>query len=170
MAAFASASDLVARYDERIVADLASDSGTPVSDVTSDIRIDAALEDGAGRILAACLNGQIYSEEDLNGLTGVSLSLLKRINCELAMVFLMGRRPEKFASDEYREAMKSAEEYLELLRKGERLFNVAATLDATVPEIDGPTTSVYNRLNLLPERCTGFYPHRSTRLPIGREG
>lgn len=168
--AFASASDLVARYDERIVADLASDSGVPVTDISNDARIAAALDDGAGRILAACLNGQIYSEDDLDALTGSSASLLKRINCELTIVFLMGRRPEKFASDEYRQAMESAEMYLEQLRKGERLFNVAGAKDSTVPEIDGPRVSAYNRLNLLPERCRNFYPARGTRLPIGREG
>jgi phage gp36-like protein len=166
--AFASPSDLIERYDARIVADLASDSGTPAGDVATDTRILTALDDGAGRILAACLNGQIYTEDDLNALTGSSLALLKRINCELAMVFLMGRRPEKFASDDYRQAMESAEQYLELLRKGERLFNVAANVAATSPEIDGPTTTTYDRLNLLPERCRPFYPHRAQRLPLGR--
>ncbi|MDY0170592.1 MAG: hypothetical protein RBS80_28890 [Thermoguttaceae bacterium] len=170
--AFADFEDLAARYDARLIRDLASDSGIPVSDAEagSDPRIAAALDDGAGRILAACLNGRIYSEDDLLALVGSSLALLKRINCELAVVFLMGRRLDKFTSEEYQRAMEAAEAYLDRLRKGERLFQVPANLDATVPEIDGPHVTTYNRLNLLPERCRPFYPNRAQRLPIGREG
>jgi len=90
--AYATPTDLSARFDEAIIKDLASDTGDPVDNITTDTKVLAALDDASGRIESACTVSRLYSPDDLAGLTGNTLALLKRITCELAMAYLMGRR------------------------------------------------------------------------------
>jgi len=169
--AYATATDLTARFDWRIIADLVSDDGSQVSEgsLASDDKVDAALDDASGRIESALTVARIYSTTDLAALTGNSLAMLKRITCELAMTFLIGRRQEKFLDPSLAAVEEKAEQYLDRLRKGERLFGGQDEAQgAGLPTIDGPTVTTYETLNLLPERTRNFYPHRSSRLPLGR--
>lgn len=167
---YATPADLAVRFDESTISDLASDTGEPVADISTDTNVLAAMEDASGRVDAALLMARMYSPADLGALTGNSQGLLKRIVCELAMAFLIERRPEKFNGDRPENVRRAAEDYLDLLRRGERIFNVEGVKDAGLPEIDGPTVTQYNRLNLLPDRTRNYYPRRGKRLPIGREG
>ncbi len=167
--AYASATDLLARFDERTIADLASDTGEPISDFENDTKISAALDDASGKIDSALTVAQIYLPSELAELTGVSSALLKRITCELAMVFLIRRRQENLTDDALTQIGVQAEEYLDRLRKGERVFGDSeANQKAGLPTVDGPTTIDYQQLNLLPDRTRNFYPQRATRLPLGR--
>jgi hypothetical protein len=111
----------------------------------------------------------MYSAADLAGLTGNSLALLKRIVCGLAMGYLWARRHADMGNQEIHAAQQEAEDFLDRLRKGERLFqSVEAARTSGKPTIDGPSSVDYDRLNMIPERAHGFYPRRATRLPIGR--
>ena len=169
--AYATSSDLTARFDRRIIADLATDEGVEVSEssLSSNTAVDAALDDASGRIDAALTVARIYTTDDLDALTGNSLALLKRITCELAMTFLIGRRQEKLLDQSLAAVEEKAEAYLDRLRKGERLFGaVDAAKGAGLPTVDGPTAVKYDTLNLLPDRTRNFYPHRAGRLPIGK--
>ena len=160
---------MVLRYDELTIKDLVSDTGEPVADVTDDERVLAALEDASGRMDAAVLVSKIYTPTQLSALTGNSLALRKRICCQLAMAYLMGRRLERYGAESLKAANDAAEDYLERLRKGERLFAVDALIDAGLPEIDGPSTTQYRTLNLIPDRTKNFYPSRRSRLPTDRD-
>ena len=168
---YADADDLTARFDWRIIADLASDSGTQVEEsaLGGNEKVAAALDDASGRIDAALSVAQVYTAADLAGLSGNSLAMLKRITCELAMLFLIGRRQEKLLDGSLPPMEQKAEDYLDRLRKGERLFgDVAAAAAAGLPTVDGPTTVQYEELNLLPDRTRNFYASRQSRLPLGR--
>jgi phage gp36-like protein len=167
----ATSDDLAARFDQRVISDLASDAGEPVVDITTDTNVSTALDDATGAFRAAVQVGGMYSDSDIDDLTGSSLALRKRIVCELAMIYLISRRPEKFGNAETYEAMrKGTEEYLDRLRKGERVFPaVTAAVEAGQASVDGPTAVVYERLNLLPDRTRNFYPSRGTRLPTNRQ-
>lgn len=168
--AYATSEDMLARYDANTLGDLcsAADDGTPELDLASSPRMTAALEEAAGRIQAACFVSRLYSAEDLAALTGSSLALLVGLNCQLAMAQLMLARPEKFASEGVRDFRKDAETYLEMLRKGERLFDLAAPQDAGLPTIDGPTALEVQNQNLITTRTRNYYPSRASSLPIGR--
>lgn len=160
---------MAARFDERTLRDLASDTGEPVADLASDGKIGVALEDASGRVDSALTVANLYSADDLAGLTGNSLALLKRIVCGIAMGYLWSRRHADVGNQDLHAAQQEAEEYLDRLRKGERLFaSVAAARDAGTPEVDGPSALDYENLNLLPDRTKNFYPARATRLPVGR--
>lgn len=165
---YADAEDLIARYDEQTVKDLLSDTGEPIADLGGDERLSALLESASGRVEAALLVAKHYNANDLEGLTGNSLALLKDIVCDLTMARLLRRRPEKFGGEAIANVAKEAEDYLDRLRNGDRIFDVPARQEAGLPSIDGPTALDYERLNLIPDRTKNFYPVRGRRLPIGR--
>lgn len=165
MAAFATSADMLKRYDARTLADCCSDNGEPVAvtQLASDTKMAAALADASGRILAACLRGGRYSEADLAALTGESLSYLKYVTCLIAMDGLWRRKP--YSQDDGRKAAREdAEEILSLLRKGEEIFAVPATIAASVPDVDTVTAVEVATWNLLPDQCRNgrFYPRRRT--------
>jgi len=166
--AYADADDMTARFDVRIIADLLSDNGEPVVDISQSPVLWAALDDGAGEIDSALTVANLYTPADLAALEGDSLALLKRINCGLAMSHLMERRQENIGSERIEAARLAAHQFLERLRKGERVFAcVAENRDAGLPTVDGPSTVDYEKLNTVVDHCRGqFYPRR--RLPIGR--
>jgi phage gp36-like protein len=166
--AYASSADMTARYDENVLKDLSSDDGTPAAQLATATAMTAALDDASGQIEAAVLVAQMYQVSDLTALTGNSLALLKQITCDIAMYRMLKRRPEKYGK-ELVEAKKYCDEYLEMLRQGKRVFNVAANIAAGLPTVDGPSARVYERLNLLPDRTRNYYPARGSRLPIGRQ-
>jgi len=168
MASYATPSDLADRFDARTLRDLASDTGEEVADITSDPHALVALADASGRMDAAVLVGGLYTTTQLGELTGNSLALLKRLVCDLAMCYMMSRRPERYGSEALAAMHKASEEYLEMLRKGQRLFDVDEAVAAGRPTVDGPVVTTYERLNMIPDRTRNFYIHRGRRLPIGR--
>lgn len=164
---YADAADLVARYDAREIGKLVSDDNHEVSliDLASDPLVTAALDDASGDIEAALLVAKRYSVAELTSLTGNSLAKLKRLTCDIAMAYLMGRRPGRDP-----ETLKAFEEraqgHLKLLRHGENVFNLADQQEAGLPDTGGPSTVDYDNLNLMRDRTKHYYPAR--RLPYNR--
>jgi len=154
-------------YDETIVADLVSDGGDQVAVLETDPKLLKLIAAAEGRVESACTVAKIYSTTKLAALTGNSLALLEEIVSGLVMIALLRRRPGTY--DEIRQETKGYEDYLDRLRKGERIFggNEEAQ-EAGLPQVDGPTTAIYDRLNLIPDRTRNFYPSRIGRLPVGR--
>lgn len=165
---YAQPDDLTAYFDARVVAELASDDDMPVQSVETDPNVARALSAAASQINSAVMCGNIYSATDLAGLNGDDREALLELNCQLAMAKLIRRRPEKFGDEGYKAFVEEAEERLEQLRKGERLFNIAAQEAAGTPVVDGPTTATMDRLNLITARTHNFYPFFGRRLPLGR--
>jgi len=165
MAAFATSADMLARYDARSLGDLCSDNGEPVTaaQLAANSKMTTALADATGQMLAACLRGGRYTAADLAGLTDESLSYRNRICCVLAFWNLWDRKP--YTSDEARKAAKEeAKEMLEMLRTGEQIFDVAATIAASIPDVDTVTNVEIATWNLLPDQCRHgrYYPRRRT--------
>ena len=167
--AYATAQNLLDRYDKSIINDLVSDEGTRLSysDLLVDTKLLAALDDASGEVDAALLVGGRYSATDLSGLTGNALATLVRITCEIAIGFLYNRRPMFRVEDADRWAERTRA-HIDRLRTGENVFNIAANITAGNPTLDGPTSIDYRRLNLIPERTKNYYPHRSGVLPTDR--
>lgn len=174
MASFATPTDLKKRYDERTIAELASDTGVKVADITIDPNVLQALADATGAVVSACSVAGMYDRDTLeNKLSVEGADHLKRITCDVAIYYLFRRRP-LYSQEELTSAKEEAEDFLDRIRRGERLFELAAAVDpheeAGVPDVDGPSVATYNRLQLLADRTKNFYPHRGSRLPRGRQG
>ena len=168
---YATASDLAARFDANIIGDLASDTGesVPVDQLVNSSAVTVALADSSGQVDAALSVGKQYIVEDLEDLTGTALALLKRIVCQLAMIYLMERRQENLGSERLKSMTEAVEEYLDKLRSGDRIFGIPANLDASLPDLDGPSTLNHANMNLITTRTRNFYPDVAQRLPITRK-
>jgi phage gp36-like protein len=171
MASYAAASDLLARFDNTVVAELCADDHqeVPSEDLATNTNLLAALADASGDVESAMLIGERYTTAQLEALTGNSLGKLKRITCTIAMAYLMERRPLVHVSNAER-LLKRAEEYLEQLRTGQRIFNVTDNVvDYQLPTINGPTSVKYEEMNLVTERMgVRYFPEQLTRLPTTR--
>lgn len=133
---YAAPTDMLARYDARRVGVLVRDDGTMASAgaLQSDTNLQAALDDGASLINAACLRGGRYQPADLTGLTGVDKALLLRLNCDLAYGLLVARRG--YTATEQQSAAPSyagALALLEHLADGVLIFNVQSVIAAGQP-------------------------------------
>lgn len=168
MAAYASAADLTARKDVRNLGDLASDDGVRVASgsLTGNAKITAALEDASGLIEAALLQGKRYSVADLTALTGNSASYLKRLTCDIAFWMLWDRKPSHKPDDHGRvSAYEDYHKALEMLRKGQHIFDIDEVKEAGLPDIQTPTLQQYNNRNSIVSQARGsFYP--PYRVPI----
>lgn len=167
MAVYATAQQLIARYDARTVGDLASDNDDQVSvfEIPTDPVIAVALEDASGLIEAALSVGGRYTASDLEGLTGNSLSHLIRVCCDIAMANLYARRPG-YNLEKVDKFQQIADKHLERLRTGENIFNLEDHREAGTPSVGGPSTVDYQNLNLIRDRVSNYYPPR--RLPNNR--
>jgi phage gp36-like protein len=169
MAAYAEPADLLARHDNTVVAELCSEDehAVPAEDLATDTNLLAALEDASGDVESAMLIGKRYTTAQLDALTGNSLAKLKRITCTIALAYLLERRPLVHVSNAER-LLKRAEEYLEQLRTGQRIFNVEDNLEKQLPTIGGPTSVKAEELNTLGQRMVRYFPEEVSRLPTTR--
>ena len=113
------------------------------------------------------LSGKRYEPSDLATLTGNSLGLLKKIVCTIVMADLYERRPG-IHQDQSKAYTELAQMYLENLRTGKNLFNIAEHVSAANPDTTAPTSVDYTNLNLLPEQMIRHFPSRVSRLPLTR--
>lgn len=165
---YATAEDMVARFDESLLRDLCSDGDTPVVDLAGSAKMVAALATGAGKIEAAVYVSNNYTPAELATLTGNSLALLVDLNCGLAMGTLLRRRPGRAADDVQKAIIEEANEMLEQIRSGTRLFTLEVHAESGLPTIGGPTAVDYSRLNMITSRTRNFYPSVASRLPTDR--
>lgn len=170
MAAYVTATEFIARYDKRLLGDLASVDGVRVtsSALSSDTRITTALEDASGEVDAAVKIANRYTATDLSGLTGNGLQYLKKIVCDIAFYLLIDRRAlNNVMREEADRRFKVYRAHLEDLRQGKQIFDVEAAKEAGLPNTGGPTSVEANNLNTMTSRVRGhLYPVR--RFPVGR--
>ena len=167
MTSYATPADMLARYDARVVGDLVDDTDTqiqPAGLVNNPVLL-ALLADASSDIDAALTVGSRYTLTDLAGLTGNARQLLIRITCDIALAYLLRRRPS-LKSDELKGVMELANQHLDRLRKGDEIFPLSAVIDASEPLVTGPSTVDFDGMNLMRDRCKNYYPRRV--LPFGR--
>lgn len=136
---YASAQDLLDRFDARRIGDLILDDDksarATVGQILSSAVVSVALTDASGMVDAACQAGEKYTQADLTNMAGTGLNLLKWITCSLAYGLLVRRRghnaPDlQTLAPQFYEAQK----YLEALRLGEVIFPLEANEEAGIPQ------------------------------------
>lgn len=169
MAAYATGEDLVARYDIELVGDLATDrEGFERAEVATHPRVLVALGDASGEVEVALVAGARYSVSQLASLPGNSANHLKQIVCGLAMAALHRRRPESADKDFIDSITRDAREAIRALRRGENVFGLDEVIEATVPELSGPSSLDIQHRNDLSFRMHRYFPAAATRLPRGQ--
>lgn len=139
--AHATVSDLLMRYDLRRIADLVLDTDQRATaeelagNSTAGLVVQTALSDASGMINSAILAGNRYLLVDLQNMTADSKGFLKRICCDIAYGLLISRRGYGGADlDAMTSRAKESEAVLELLRTGERVFEIEKNENAEIPQ------------------------------------
>lgn len=153
---YASASDLLARYDARVLGDLVADAGARVSSVglATDANLSVALKRASGEVEAACLVAGKYTPTDLSGLTGMAKELLIGLVCDVAAWFLMVRR---YPDMKPTEAVKMALERLGQLREGVRIFGLQEAMDSGNAETTFRTQQQIDTVRLATTQARRFF-------------
>jgi phage gp36-like protein len=155
---------MVARFDVRALQQLTSDTDSPTvsGSLASNDRMLAVLADASGMVEAACSVAGQYLPADLQALTGVSLSFLKRLVCDLAMGLLILARPG--LQMDTPEAYERALETLKELRQGELVFGLIQQQDAGHLDVDvEPRRDVELRNGIVVESAR-YFGVRNNRL------
>ncbi len=160
----ATVDDLIDRFDRQLLADLARDDGTPESNLGQNPRVLSALKDASGEVRSAILQGRRYTLEDLQNLEEDDAAFLKRLVCTRAVLNLAAARVSTYGEENYRAAQEWVEEKLSQLARGERVFATPGVQDAGLPKTEAPSLVEIQRMNLLVDRCDGYYPSRPDRM------
>lgn len=153
MPAFITVQQFLQRYDWRWVSQNITDTGVPATEASltdsitpsvSYLRLTAFIEEASEMVMAAAAVGARYSLSDIETYGG---SLLIRITSDLVIGAILKRRVRAGSDNEaFTSAYEEALNYLELLRRGERIFYAVPN----VPEAGLPATQ-----NLAPSLTLG---------------
>jgi hypothetical protein len=160
-------SDLTARKDARTIADLVSDSGSPISEsaVANHPKVLIALEDAEGEVVGNLAAFGRYTVEALSELTGSAQSFLKRVIAEIAMINLIVRRPD-LSSEDLERHEKIRTQWLDRLQQGNMILaNEDTDNSAARVSVDGATLGETANLNMVRDRSR-YFPNRV--YPQGR--
>lgn len=166
---YATISDLTTYYDERTIADLVSDNGVRPTSLAGNAVLTASLASASGRVEAACTVANLYTPVQLATLTDNASAMLKQIVCRLAIVELMARRIEDWSSERLAKARQESEDYLDRIRKGERIFGIlndTSHQDAGLIALDAPSVVELDLERDIVSVCAPFYPVRRQRVGL----
>jgi phage gp36-like protein len=165
--AYATPADMLSRYDARTIGDLVDDTNSQVTpeELATNPVLLTMLADASGDIEAVLSVGGRYLPADLNQLAGNARNFLVRICCDLALAHLMRRRPSLDA-EKLKALADLARQHLKELQDGIAIFPSDAAIDASQPELTGPTAVDFRDMNLMRDRTRNYFPRRV--LPEGR--
>lgn len=164
---YATNQDFLTRQDWSLVGQLAADvdplTNQPMVYVYVDLlnisstvglNVYTALLDASGDVEAAATRGLMYQPADLQGLVGASLAYLKRVVCDIAMMNLYDRRDGQNPPTNVEAKYKRAQEFLQQLVEGERVFG-----DLQDQEAGLPSNAFFSQQDLINNRLvTANYP------------
>ncbi len=164
MPAYATGSDLIARYDVDLVGDLATDSREPIeqSAVPNLPLVATALLDASGMIDVNLSTGGRYKPSDLDQLTGNSVYHLKRITCDVAMGLLLQRRTDMKYQELAEKVVAGSKQHLMALARGENIFGISAVVDSGFIEYQTISSVTIDERNLLSSRMERYFPPTHT--------
>ena len=165
MTAFATPTQLIARYDYRLIGQLISDTGVAEDQaaVLANSITTQMLTDASGFIISYALKGGRYSEADLLALTGNAQSFLQRLTCDLAIYFFVLRRG--LPVEKYPQVVEALGQ-LEALAAGLIIFPVQAVIDAGVAQSPPITVQTIAENNFLVNSVRYFPTPRYTQQQV----
>lgn len=160
---FATGSDMLARYDARLLGDLVRDDGTqePSVSLAANANLTAAITDATAVIQSAIVVGNRYTLSQISSLSDSSESVLRRICCDLALIYLKRRRG-KFNAENDGPLLESVEASIKSLRDGENLLMIGTATEspASVAELSVPTLVTIQNRHTLRDTVKNYFPMR----------
>lgn len=162
MPQFVTAEDMIARFDERDLQQLVLDDGeqSDLVDVRDSIKLDTALDDAEGEVIAALRKAGRYDSAELAQLSGTDLSYFKRVICEIAMVHVLRRRPT-FRPELLEAYTKIRESHIKEIQNGSSILSSNEPVDTAAGRVsvDGPSVSEWRQQGLWRDRMN-YFPKR----------
>ncbi len=152
------------RYDARDVGDLVSKDEFRVegSALLNNSKLNSALEDASAIVRSGALVGRKYIEEELQQLAKDKDAFLVQIVCDLTLGRLITGRS---LTAEVTPDVLRAEEWVALLRLGERIFNVLKAAGAGLTTSGFITRQRRSELRLINDVASPrFFPNREVRF------
>lgn len=138
---FATGADFCQRYDVSLFGDLVLDNGEQVApeQLAANANLLAAIADADAIVRSNLFTGGRYTADDLANLSTTAASVLRRLVCDLSMIYLKRRRGT-FNTERDGALQKDVSDSLMGLRKGETVLlgAVDAKAPAAVLELDVP--------------------------------
>lgn len=158
---YATTADFLTRYDARLIADLASDTGTAVQGIvlSTNANVVAAVTDASADIDAALFMGDRYTPAQLESLSDTAASLLRRLASDIALIY-MKRRRGKFDPEKDGALLKEITERLNRLRNGENylMLSTDSEAEASTLLIVRPKRDAANRAVTIKGQTRNYYP------------
>lgn len=155
--------ELLLAFDDRTVGQLASDTGTAVVLDGTNVEIKNAVKRASAMVESAVLRGSRYTLAELAALQTADDWSLKGLVAELTLAKLYERRPGTIPQDT-KDMLTKARDKLELLQKGERIFNDAGAKDAGTPKVVvlSATDRSDRQLNMVSDQP--YFPSRINKV------
>lgn len=139
MANYLDPNEFTTFYDARRVGELLSDTGAEVApgDVGSSQLLADLISAATGEINTVCLQGRRYTEQNLQDILtagGATKQALNQLCADLVFGMLLARRgygPD--VMERLAPRYKAAQQTLEALYLGKKVFNLSDVIDAGVP-------------------------------------
>ena len=165
---YCTAAELREGRDFRQLGDLVSDDGTretTAATFDASTKVARCLMIASGMIESACLKGNKYSVQDLQGLSGASKYMLSDLCCELAWWKLVMRRMSR---RELPPETLWALSVLDDLESGKKVFGLQEQADAGNPSNGIMTSSDWDYLNLASNQARRYFGSRARERAGGQ--
>lgn len=164
---YCSITQFLQRYDTRTLAQLLSDTGIDISDVTTDTTLLELLMEASGKLEAACFMGERYLKADLEAIRDGSAtnakSLLAGIVADLAIVCVFDRRPN--LNRPRTAKIEESERFVMALAEGSRIFPFTETEVAGHLGSNVETPAIVENRNMWTYQARRFFGTRGNRIP-----
>ena len=158
---YATPADFLQRYDARLIGDLVSDTGTPVSagGLPTNAVLQAVLDDASAAVDAAVFVGDRYTPAQMASLSTTAASFVRRLVCDLALLYLKRRRG-RFDAEKDSALLKELNETLKSLREGEDYLMLGTQTEAAAATIElvQPHLVAVPALRTIRNRTRNYYP------------
>ena len=153
---YATPANLLSRYDYRTVGELIVDDNTQptYAEVLASSVVADFLESASGEVEKEVMVGNRYTTDELNSLTDNSKAFLANLVCDIAFYRISQRRP---VGDKEFPLYEEAKEVLEMIRRGNAVFNIEANKEAGNVEYAPYNVQVIASQNLISQN-TQYFP------------
>lgn len=167
---YATAADMLTRYDATTVGDLLVD-GRNATKPDASILLNAGTPEGqklqkllmgcSGLVESAAMMGGKYTPADLASLTGNQAELLKRIVCDLAIFDLYKRRPNP--DSPIPAAYREAANWLSALEDGTTIFGLQEVIDSTHLRSEVESPGIVDQRRMWTREAAPYFGRRGNR-------
>lgn len=140
---YATPTELLQRYDARLIGDLVRDDGVqePASSLPTNAVLLAVLADASAAVDAAVFVGNRYTPTQMSSLSDTAAAFVRRLTCDLTLVYLKRRRgrfdQERDAAllNDVNATLQSLRDGTDLLLQNQQSSATASTLELVRPEL-----------------------------------